>query len=280
MDIRSGNVVFGQTCPGTLMQDLQRNQPENVAKIKKLQTSFSRYKVTYLCPVACRDLSIIGNFIEAIDALEELSVLNYEHDASALWPAISRHADSLSSLAIHTPPQGQSHVWTPATIKDAADGLPQLKQLEMDVNLDEAESHLAAEPSQQQMQSVIDEVAKMHRLESILINVNLPDASSAFANAHTWDARGSISFPEPNKESCKQLALKIFDKFRANASDTYSLKHLELRFPRRCWDDRGQFWTLAYSFHVRRDEAGVAKAEAEEKWKEYLPPWPKYGGIL
>ena len=275
MDISTGNVAFGLTCPGILMQRLQGEDLENVRKIKKLQTSFSKGKVTWQCSIGCNDLNVVRNFIEAIDALEELSVLNYEADTSVLWGAIFHHAKSLRSLAIHTPPQWQFDTWTPSTVKQIHDRLPQLKNMELHISLEEAESRLKGDnPSQlsttgQQTLSVLDELAKIDRLESVIINVNLQDAPSAFAGEHAWNVMGCIYFPPPNKEPCKQLAQQIYHAFHTNTSKS-SLKHLELRFPRRLWDDRCQFWTVAYSVHIKKEDAQVKVVE-EDSWEEYLP---------
>ena len=84
MDISSGNVSFGRTCPGVLMEDFRLNMPSSVANIKKLELSFSRYRVFDLCAVGCTDLAIVRNFISSIENLEDLSVINYEPDASVI----------------------------------------------------------------------------------------------------------------------------------------------------------------------------------------------------
>jgi len=84
MDISSGNVSFGRTCPGVLMEDFRLNMPSSVANIKKLELSFSRYRVFEICAVGCTDLAIVRNFISSIENLEDLSVINYEPDASVI----------------------------------------------------------------------------------------------------------------------------------------------------------------------------------------------------
>ncbi|KAK1750052.1 hypothetical protein QBC47DRAFT_394529 [Echria macrotheca] len=282
MDISSGNVAFGRTCPGEVMQDFLRDQPENVAKIKKLQTSYSRGEVTYQCPIGCKDPAVLRDFISSIDRLEELSIINYEAEASALWPAIFKHAASLKSLSIHTPPQHHSHLWTPATTAEAVKQLPQLKQLELDVELGEALSWLSSEGvGLEPGRSVVNELSSSKEIESILINVDLEDTASAFAGEQIWDVMGCISFPEPNKEVCKKLASILFEKIRGNPSDGAAvLKHLELRFPRRVWDDRCQFYTVAYSVKIKAGETGDVVVDGEGTWKDYLPDWPEYGGFL
>ncbi|KAK3344499.1 hypothetical protein B0T25DRAFT_585269 [Lasiosphaeria hispida] len=275
MDISSGEVSFGRTCPGTLMQDLQRNNSDQVAKIKKLQTSLSRHEVTYQCPVPCRDLDIVYNFITSINALEELSVLNYERDVSGFWPTVFHHANSLHSLAIHTPPQNYSHIWTPATIATVASGLGNLKNLEIDLPLKEAESYVKGVQIAD-ADFVMGEASKLHNLESILVNVPLQDAASPFADQHTWNAMGCISFPHLNEEVCKRLARTLLGMFPADAA----LKRLEVRFVRRCWDDRCQFWTLACSTRAERGMGGNVTVEGGQGWGGYLAPWPEYGGLL
>lgn len=263
------------------MEDLRLNMPESVANIRKLQTSLSRHSLPDLCAIGCEDLDIVRGFISSIDKLEELSVINYEPDASAIWPSIFQHGNSLRSLAIHTPPQRPTLVWTPTTTSEAIEALPHLTRLELDIGLEEAESLLSPTDSgQQQTESVVSELAKAQRLESVLINVNLPDAANVFAGAHTWNAYGPTSFGEDHKEPREQLALKLFEKLEMNESGISSLKHLELRFPRRFYEDRAQFWTIASSVHVRKNEAGVIELEAQTDLQEYLPPWPKWGGHL
>ena len=288
MDINTGNVDFGRTCPGILMEDLRLNMPESVAKIRKLQTSLSRYRVPDLCALGCADLAIVRGFISSIGSLQELHVINYEPDASAIWSAIFQHAKSLRSLAIHSPPMIRSLVWTPTTTSQVIQGLPQLTRLELDIQLEEAESLLSptddAQQQQQQqqqpIQSVICKLAEAEQLESILINVNLPDSANIFADAHTWNAYGPTGFGLHHQEPRKQLTLKILDKMRSSKSQRSQLKHLVLRFPRRSYEDRCQFWTVASSVHASRDDKGIINLEVNERAKEYLPPWPEYGGIL
>ena len=107
------------------MEDFRLNMLEDVAKIRKLQTSLSRYKVADLCGIGCEGLDIVRGFISSIGNLEELSVINYEPNASAIWPAIFQHANSLRSLSIHTPPQSyRALVWTPTTTREAIERLP------------------------------------------------------------------------------------------------------------------------------------------------------------
>ena len=86
------------------------------------------------------------------------------------------------------------------------------------------------------------------------------------------------------------MALKIFEKMMGMQSSVsrspvdipsskIHLEHLELRFPRRSYEDRGQFWTVTSSVHVRRDGNGVVALETNPA-KAYLPKWPEYGGML
>ncbi len=205
-------------------------------------------------------------------------MVNYEADTAALWQAIFHHAESLSSLTIHTPPQQKLDTWTPTVIEKVNNGLKKLKILELDISLDEAEYWLsrgAALPHP----SVVDELVKMSQLEVVRININLEDSASTFAGQHIFTVMGCISFPSPNKEPCERLARLIFDKFQS-VTPLCSLKHLEVRFPRRCWDDRCQFWTAAYSVHVKKNNDHVDVTTAGE-WGDYLPPWPAYGrGVL
>lgn len=232
-------------------------------EIKVLQTSFSRGS----------DLTIVGDLFKAIDALEELIILNYELDISQLWPAIFHHGASLSRLVIHTPPQMELDTWTPTVVQQILEKLPRLKRVELDVSLEEAERRLKKDsPFKQQTPSVLSELARLNQLESVTVNVTLQDAASAFAEQHTWNTMGAISFPSVNKEICTRLAEQIFASFYAN-SEKSSLTHLELRFPRRHWDDRCQYWTLAYSVHVKKEE-GEVKVIEEKHWKPYLESWP------
>ena len=259
IDISSGSIAFADICPGDHMKWLQMEDAENLRRVKKLQTSISTRRIDGLCRLGCDNLNIAINFIRAIDALEELSILNYEEDPSGgLWQAILHHAKSLKSLGIHSPPQTFHNVWNPRKVKQVNDKFVQLKKLEMDISLEDAEATLSSNTS---VVAVLDELTKIRRLESALVNVNLPDTANKFASEHTYSAMGSISFPSANEEACTQLAKKIFERF----SD--SLKHLEVRFPRRKWDDRAQFSTLAYSVHVNKDEV----KSSQDDFKFYLP---------
>jgi len=100
-------------------------------------------------------------------------------------------------------------VWTATTTRAVIQGLPKLQRLELDIQLEEAEAWLS--PSQgaagdedaqreqtqagTQSDSVVGEVAKAEQhLESIVVNVNLPDAANIFAEAHTYNAYGPTSF--------------------------------------------------------------------------------------
>lgn len=285
MDITSGDVSFGWTCPGTLMQDLQRDQPSDVAKIKKLLTSFSQYEVTFLCHLPCEDLSIVHDFITSIDALEELSILNYERDGSVLWPAIYHHATSLRSLVIHTPPWEHSNVWEAGRVAAVGERLPNLTHLEVDLPLEEAEALFSASTSSPSTDAgspfelgIANELLKLQRLQSLHVNISLTDKASSFVGEHTWTVMGCTTFPDPNKQVCERLARAIMDKFPADAA----LKELKLRFARRLWDDRCQFDTVGYSVTVERSESGEGEVVVGDSgdWAWYLVQWHRGGKVL
>lgn len=279
MDISFGHVDFGLTCPGSLMQELQRDKPDQVRKIKTLQTSLAKGIVTWQCHVGCGDLSTVENFIKSIEALEELSILNFESDATILWSAIFHHGNSLKKLAIHTPPQQQARLWTLSRMIRVAEHLQQLTHIEMDLPLFQVDKALEAafsnEPQEEGKVYRLDKLVKMKGLQSVLLNVNLPDHASTFAGKHTSGVMGCISFPEPKKQICRQFAQLVYDRFHESNPDC-AMEHVEVRFPRRCWDDRAQFYTMAYSVRVRKGENRV-ELDEDETWKEYLPPWPTDG---
>jgi len=281
--ITSTTLSFGRTCPGTLMQSLLKNHPSAVAALKTLQTSFSHRQVTYQCHLPCPDLRIAHNFVTSISALEDLSVLNYEADGSVLWPAVLHHAKSLRRLGIHSPPREHSHVWTSEIIKAVGAGFPVLTHLEMDLPLEEAEGLVSAESNSESPVSEMSaaspmavELANLRRLESLHVNIPLLDEESSFAGEHTWNAMGSISFPDPNRGTCGRLTKVIMGRFPLDAA----LRKLEVRFARRCWDDRCQFYTVGYSVRVERGEDGSVTVEDRGDWVEYLVKWPEYGGVL
>jgi hypothetical protein len=111
------------------MKRLLTAKPETVRSLTSLQTAFSREKITYMCLKGSRDLTTVAAFIGAIDALEELRIVNHEPDVHILWPGIYAYAQSLQTLAIHTPPgAGQHAVWTAAAVREAAERLPQLDE--------------------------------------------------------------------------------------------------------------------------------------------------------
>lgn len=265
------------------MQSLLLEQPSQVAAIKKLQLSFASANVTDQCPLSSPDLDVVRNFITAIDALDELSVLYYEPDDGSdhFWPVVFHHAKSLRSLSVHTPPQHDgSRVWTPATAGRVVAELTGLEHLEVDIPLEEAEglvsvddNGIATSCAGDGSSGIVDEVAKMTRLKSLLVNVSLEDEASSFAEEHTWDVIGAISFPEPKKEVCKRLARVLMAKFPAGAA----MRKIQVRIARRCWDDRFQFWTLGYTIQVGRDNRRDVAVD-HKAWEEYLPAWPEYGG--
>ncbi|KAK4465027.1 hypothetical protein QBC42DRAFT_249059 [Cladorrhinum samala] len=275
MDISSGIVSFRSTCPGSLMQDLLRDRPDQVRKITRFQTTFSSRRVIYECELPCEDLGTVYNFIKSIDALEELAVRNYEPDVSSLWQAIFHHAKSLRSLSIHTPPQVDEgfQTWTPASVAALNSELPSLQHLEMDISLTEAESFLDS-PGDLTSLALIGAATQLAQPESILINIPLRDAASSFAGEHTWNVMGAIDFPEPKKQVCERFAVAMLDKFPAGA------KKLQIRLTRRCWDDRFQYTTLGYSVTAVRDPEGKVTVETDKKWGYYLMAAPEYEGFL
>ncbi|KAM7193668.1 hypothetical protein V8F20_008305 [Naviculisporaceae sp. PSN 640] len=305
MDMSSGDVAFGCTCPGTLMQDLLRDKADQVRKITKFQTSFN--------------LGIVHRFITSIDKLEDLSVLNYKFDGSALWPAVFHHAKSLRSLAIHTPPhvyifEFKYKTWTPSTVRALASRLPNLRHLEMDIPLAEAESVLAkfqstsSAPGIQpggpdESQFVTDILAatlkKMPDLNSLLLNIRLANEASSLCAETTTSIYGGNTFPEPDAEVCQLLAQTLLDKLHPGFDETGKERHLNLqvRLVRRWWSDRAQFYTYGYLIpltlekdgdkHAGRDDEVTKMAGGSENkppleewgfWGEYLPPWPQ--GLL
>ncbi|KAK4208743.1 hypothetical protein QBC37DRAFT_405017 [Rhypophila decipiens] len=269
MDISSGNVDFGPACPGTLMQELLRDQAEQVRKVTKFQTSFSQTHHFMLCDLPCKDLTTMHTFITSISALQELSVLSYEPDGSALWPAIFHHASSLRSLSIHTPP------FQPAN----------LKNLEMDISLSEAESFLASLRLARRMATrsssrksssystpTIDAVLNhLPHLESIQITIPLGDEASSFSDEQIWDAAGCKYCPPPQRGVCENMAAALLERFPAGTT-----KKLKLRLTRRIWHDRAQSFVYEHCTEAVRQEVadGEVAVEARNTWGEYLPNWP------
>ncbi|KAM7189872.1 hypothetical protein V8F33_009781 [Rhypophila sp. PSN 637] len=272
MDISSGNVDFGPACPGILMQELLRDQPEQVRKVTKFQTSFSQTHHFMLCPLPCKDLTTMHTFITSMSALQELSVLSYEPDGSSLWPAILHHASSLRSLSIHTPPLvlRDPQTWTADTISTLASNLPNLKHLEMDISLSEAESFFSDRKTYST--PAIDAVLNhLPHLESIQITIPLGDEASSFSDEQIWGASGCKYFPPPQSRVCENMAAALLERFPAGTT-----KRLKLRLTRRIWQDRAQFYCYAHCTEAAREEVadGKVAVEAEKTWGEYLPNWP------
>jgi len=315
MEIISTSLSLGLTCPGDLLQSLLRSQPAEVAALKTLQLSYASSEVTYQCALACADLRVVHDFIVAIDALEEISVLYFEREQQnddLLWRAVLHHAKSLRRLSVHAPPKWRGQgAWNAERVRAVGDGLGRLEMLEVDLGVGEAEGLLLKSKSESESVSVsvsgtesgtgpsndndngnnnnnkiINELAKLTHsnphLTSLLVNIPLNDAATSFAGEHTWNAMGSTSFPEPDRQACERLARILLGRLSPG------LKTLELRFPRRCMDDRCQFWTLACSVILRVEEGGDCDGDGYEDkvvvehkaWGEYLPAWPEYGGYL
>jgi len=320
MKITSKSLTLGLTCPAPLLTSLLHSQPAEVAALKALQLSYASTEVPYQCAMGCGgDLRVVRDFIVGgIDALEELSVLYFETgNANAngddlFWRAVFHHAKSLRRLSVHAPPRWKGDgkgVWDFERV-GAVGGLVVLEDLEVDLGVWEAEGWLLLENksgsgsgtgsgsgsgssdndddnnknnnNNNNNNSMINELAKLTHsnphLTSLLINIPLNDAATPFAGEHTWNAMGCISFPEPDWAACERLARTFLGKFSPG------LKMLEVRFPRRCMDDRCQFWTLACSVTLRVGKSGDGdddKVVVERKpWGEYLPAWPEYGGYL
>ncbi|KAM7219416.1 hypothetical protein V8F06_005150 [Rhypophila decipiens] len=284
MDITSGNISFVPGCPGTLMQELLRDQAEQVRKVIKFQTSFSQTQHFMLCDLPCKDLTTMHTFITSISALQELSVLSYEPDGSALWPAILHHASSLRSLSIHTPPLvlRDPQTWTADTISTLASNLPNLTHVEMDIPLSESESFLASlspgriatsssSPNSYSTPAIDAVLNHLPHLESVQITIPLRNEASSFSDEQIWDIYGCKYFPPPQRGVCENMAAALLERF-----PTGTIKKLKLRLTRRIWDDRAQFYTYAHSTEAVREEVadGKVAVEAEKTWGEYLPNWP------
>lgn len=169
-------------------------------------------------------MDIVADFIRSIGALETLSIINYEIDLSVLWPDIFKHGKSLRKLAVHTPPQRQSFVWTAEVLEEVARNLPQLESLEVDITLDETECLIKSKPQSQQSapnnlkessaprteepnillsnasatmksnlpkllqplkSTILDHLVQVPQLDTLVVNINLEDKASAFADRHT-----------------------------------------------------------------------------------------------
>ncbi|KAK3326660.1 hypothetical protein B0H66DRAFT_551467 [Apodospora peruviana] len=266
VNLSSGILHFGNTCPGTLMQRLLRENRSQVQKIKKLQTAFSLHPSNWGCPIGARDASEVTQFIQAIPRLEELDIYNYVQNFDVLWPAIFHHAASLGSLAIHSPPQfvpKPGGIWTAEAVKRVADELLQLRRLDMDIDTDTAKAAVKAITTG----SVLDEVANMSQLKSLRVSIVLLDTESIFAGDNKPNAFGS-RMPNPNDSVCMNLARKIFNKFHEKDAGA-ALTEVELRLTRRAWEDRGQFSTMKYSYlAVKKGHvAEPSKKKAGEKGK-------------
>ncbi|VUC25956.1 unnamed protein product [Clonostachys rosea] len=270
MDLHSGVVNFYGSCPGGLMQKLMREDLEHVRKIKSLQTTYAKGAL-YGCLYGCGgDLSIVNNFINAIDSLDELSINNYEKDVSILWPMIYRHSESLKSLALHSTPEYYDFITvTPAIAKRIDAGFPHLTQLTVDVSAQEAERLFneasdSSDRSQPQESTTIDELVKMDRLKEIQLAINLYDKASAFAGENKFDVMGSHSFPNVNVENTLVLARAIIDKFHQSSAQS-SLEKVAIRFSRHCFSDRFQYDIVMTTVQLIKDGSGF-RTEGGGEW--------------
>lgn len=76
-------------------------------------------------------------FIESIDALRHLIILNPGDQIDALWPAIRKHRRSLRSLVLpplkHDPPYRENDLMR---MRELREGIPELAHLELDIPMD------------------------------------------------------------------------------------------------------------------------------------------------
>ncbi len=274
MDISSSKLIFGQSCPGMLMQQLMEKDTNNASKIRQLQTGYSWWQSEWVCEMGCRYPRIVAKFIAFINATQSLSIANFEKDMSLIWSAILQ-SKNLTRLSIYTPPFYASehlsiNVWTPEAVRDVADELQQLVELEMGVTLKDAESALAVTNGVDEGETALTEVVKIPHLESLLVHINLPDAESSFADEYKYNAGGSINDPAPKKGPCVELARHIFEQFIENDRDS-ALESVVVRFARVEYEERYQHRPVAYgSFYASMGSDGDVCVRQGERTGSFL----------
>jgi len=284
MDITSGIVTFGRACPGKVMHSLQHSHPTDVANIKSLQLSFSRYKISSLCTISCKDLTVAQNFITSISALEALSVLNYEQDGSILWPVVFHHAHSLRRLAIHTPPHPfsdkiSSSFWNVQSLTDVATRLPNLRHLEMDFPLEEAE-RLLKEGVMADVPVMEVLARKLQRLDSLVIHIEVRDVAEGFAELRTSEGREFSSFQERLRTACEGVARAVVVRFEVSCPEEYTKLRLKVRFAHYTTDDRSEPWIVALSAEAALNKEAHVDVDIGDGWRDYLPGEGTYGSLL
>jgi hypothetical protein len=278
MDITSGHVSFGPTCPDTLMCSLQNSQPEAVAAITSLQTSFAtslkKYEHCWPCAAPAKDGSALASFISSISALQSLSIHNYENDIDILWRSIFGHADSLRNLGIHTPPQRETvKIWTLDVVGEVRERLPNLRDLELDISLADAERRLQIAHGVEGLDHslVLVELTNFSNLRSLTLNIKLQDEEHLiYSGRSPFTVVGTLLCYDPEKAVCTQLAQAIWSDMldavaNANTNPESSLRELTLRFHRRHYSDRGQFQAGAIAVRVRRVDV---EATGKGKWRK------------
>jgi len=261
MDISSGIVKFGETCPGPIMERLRQENPTGVRRIKKLEMSYSTGSSVWACRVGCGEPSVMVQFLEAMEALEDLQIHNYHPNFEVLWPAIFRHGPNFKRLAIHSLPEyagDPGAVWTVEVVKRVANEMPLLTSFEMDVDHETG----AAAVEQIAPGSVLDEVAKMNRLDFARINVVLPYEETVFAPYH-YGKQGRHH--NPHSAVAETLTKTVFDRFFHHNTDAV-LRELEIRFCRRLLYDRGDSNSMSFAFRaVKKDDESTGQGSFEKE---------------
>ena len=126
-------------CPETLLEQLEGN----VLNLKSLTLGVN------LAPqdggtLSGGDPSLVQTFIESIDGLHELSIINYCGEPDFLFSAVLKHHESLQTLSFHTPPDQHYRrklppVWAVEQLLRLRDQCRNLSVLELDVVLEEGQ---------------------------------------------------------------------------------------------------------------------------------------------
>ena len=88
--------------------------------------------------------SLVQTFIESIDGLHELFIINYYTEPDFLFSAILKHHESLETLSFHTPPDRHYRrelppVWAVEQLLRPRDQFRNLSVLDLDVALEEGQ---------------------------------------------------------------------------------------------------------------------------------------------
>ncbi|KAF2491815.1 hypothetical protein BU16DRAFT_129262 [Lophium mytilinum] len=267
---------LGSGCPQTFFEEFHGQMPG----LKCFHTSFIQGLREYSgAPPTCTDNpGCVVNFIEAIDALEELHISNTDKNGDILFDAILKHSPSLRRLRFSTSldhrfRRQQPPVWGNEKLELLRERAHNLEEMNIDLRL-VGEAYTWPKDT-------VAILSRFSHLSILRLAVHVPIEANEFSIKYKFDAlAGNVGPPVLRIGLAQEYAAELFRQFFVNNTNA-RLQELELTFKCLYIGDRMDSWPMAQKMNFKKSERDDGprmeeikvysvkgwKVEIENEWK-------------